>query len=103
MLKGAVVGGPSIVFTRHHEAGKTYIRPHEVPNPIMYRNVLGFNANAVYLNTMLGDMPCGKETVTHYIDPVEAVPGFLRALEHVVWVCGVELPPFFFHNVRDGP
>ena len=29
MLKGAVVGGPSLVFTRYHEAGKTRIRSHK--------------------------------------------------------------------------
>ena len=29
MLKGAVVGGPSLVFTRKHLAGQTRIRPHK--------------------------------------------------------------------------
>ena len=33
MLKGAVVGGLSIVFTRYHEAGVTKIRDHEIENP----------------------------------------------------------------------
>ena len=30
MLKGAMVGGPSIVFNRFHEAGVTQIRPHRL-------------------------------------------------------------------------
>ena len=29
MLKEAVVGGPSLVFTRYHEVGKTRIRSHK--------------------------------------------------------------------------
>ena len=31
MLKGVVVGGPSLVFCRKHEAGKTRIRSHKFP------------------------------------------------------------------------
>ena len=31
MLKGAMVGGPSIVFNRFHEAGVTQITPTDVP------------------------------------------------------------------------
>ena len=30
MLKAAVVGGPSLVFRRYHEVGKTRIRPHQI-------------------------------------------------------------------------
>ena len=30
MLKAAVVGGPSLVFTRYHEVGKTRIRSHQI-------------------------------------------------------------------------
>ena len=33
MLKEAVVGGPSLVFTRYHEVGKTRIRSHKVATP----------------------------------------------------------------------
>ena len=35
MLKGAVVGGPSLVFTRHHEVGVTQIRSHQVDEPYL--------------------------------------------------------------------
>ena len=31
MLKGVVVGRPSLVFCRKHEAGKTRIRSHKFP------------------------------------------------------------------------
>ena len=33
MLKGAAVGGPSIVFTRAHEVGVTKLRAHQVNEP----------------------------------------------------------------------
>ena len=77
MLKGAVVGGPSLVFTRYHEAGKTRIRSHQYPVPRdgevltgahakLCENIQGYDANALYLSTMLNFMPCGKEKVEHY-------------------------------------
>ena len=68
MLKGAVVGGPSLVFTRYHEAGKTRIRSHQYPIPRVCQNILGYDANALYLSTMLREMPCGKETVVRYAE-----------------------------------
>ena len=68
MLKEAVVGGPSLVFTRYHEVGKTRIRSHRsnsVANedPKLCQKIVGYDANALYLSTMLREMPCGKEKV----------------------------------------
>ena len=68
MLKEAVVGGPSLIFTRYHEVGKTRIRSHLYPDTKLCQNILGYDANALYLSTMLRDMPCGKEKVEHYDD-----------------------------------
>ena len=75
MLKAAVVGGPSLVFTRYHEAGKTRIRSHQYPletngtrRAKLCQNILGYDANALYLSTMLRHMPCGKETVVRYAE-----------------------------------
>ena len=65
MLKEAVVGGPSLVFTRVHEVGKTRIRSHQIAEPRLCKNILGYDANALYLSTMLREMPCGKERVVH--------------------------------------
>ena len=53
MLKGAVVGGPSIVFTRLQEAGKTKIRGHQVEDARLCKKILGYDANSLYLSTML--------------------------------------------------
>lgn len=53
MLKRAVVGGPNLVFTRKHEAGKTKIRGHQYVNPKASERVLGYELNT---RTMQQDM-----------------------------------------------
>ena len=44
MLKEAVVGGPSLVFTRYHEVGVTKIRSHRIAEPRLCKNILGYDA-----------------------------------------------------------
>jgi len=56
MLKEAVVGGPSLVFTRYHEVGVTGIRSHRVAEPRLCNNILGYDTNGLYLSTMLREM-----------------------------------------------
>ncbi|MES9994350.1 MAG: hypothetical protein ABW098_20565, partial [Candidatus Thiodiazotropha sp.] len=53
-IKANIVGGPSIIFTRHHCAGKTFIRGQKP-----CRAVLGFDANALYLQAIGQPMPVG--------------------------------------------
>ena len=72
MLKAAVVGGPSLVFTRKHVAGQTRIRPHKFDLARITKRILGYDANSLYPSTMLKDMPCGKETVGHHEEPEAA-------------------------------
>jgi len=87
MLKGAVVGGPSLVFTRRHEAGVTRIRSHQFEEPRLCKKILGFDASALYLSTMLREMPCGKEKVVHYDDDrqAEAAEVLIRRLKAGEW------------------
>ena len=61
MLKRALVGGPSIIFTRYHQKGVTRIRNQDGK---LCRKILGFDANALYLWCIGQDQPCGKETIT---------------------------------------
>lgn len=58
ILKLAVVGGPSLVFTHYHETGATKIRSHWLGNkaPVCGK-ILWYDANALYLSTILQDMP----------------------------------------------
>jgi len=50
----------------------TRIRSHEKIAAKPCKRILGYDANALYLSTMLNDMRCGKEKVTDYEDPVLA-------------------------------
>ena len=85
MLKGAVVGGPSLVFTRKNEAGKTAIRSHKYENARMCRRVFGYDANALYPSTMLQKMPCGKEKVVYYENPAEETENIVGRLRRKEW------------------
>ena len=53
-IKQNIVGGPSIIFTRHHCAGKTLIRGQKKCG-----SILGFDANALYLHSIGKPMPVG--------------------------------------------
>ena len=66
MLKRSIVGGPSVVFTRYHEAGVTRIRAHQLEEPRLCKKILGYDANALYPSTMLRAMPCGRGSVKNY-------------------------------------
>ena len=114
MLKEAVVGGPSLVFTRYHEVGKTRIRSHQIAEPQLCKNILGYDANALYLSTMLREMPCGKEKVVHYTNEyqTDGAPVLKHRLKEGSWFgyaeIDIEIPNHlhqkfeemcpFFHN-----
>ena len=116
MLKEAVVGGPSLVFTRIHEVGKTRIRSHQIAEPQLCKNILGYDANALYLSTMLREMPCGKERVVHYEGEyqTDGAPVLTHRLKERSWFgfaeIDIEIPkhlhqkfeemcPFFYNKV----
>ena len=111
MLKNAMVGGPSIVFNRYHEAGVTQIRPHRFTKTKTCQRIIGYDANALYPSTMLREMPCGKEKVQHFEDPRAAAANLVYALKNKawfgfaevdieipqgLWMKFEEMPPFFF-------
>ena len=59
-------GGPSIIFHRYHEAGKTKLREVEMEAkgqvPKECQKILGYDANALYLWAIMQDMPTGSYT-----------------------------------------
>ena len=61
-----MVGGPSIIFHRYHEVGKTKIRELEMKSqrkkPKVCQKVVGYDANALYLWAIMQDMPTGSFT-----------------------------------------
>ena len=72
MLTTGMIGGPSIVFCRHAEAGVSKIRSHiySEEDAKTCRSVQGLDANSLYLFCSGQEMPCGKEKVFH-CDPAE--------------------------------
>ena len=56
LLKDSIVGGPSIIFNRYHESGKTYIRNGKK----ICKKIIGYDANALYLWAIAQEMPTGK-------------------------------------------
>ena len=72
MLTTGMIGGPSIVFCRHAEAGVSKIRSHiyREADAKTCRSVQGLDANSLYLFCSGQEMPCGKEKVFH-CDPEE--------------------------------
>ena len=56
-VREQVVGGPSIIFNRYHEKGKTFIRAHDSTNPKPCQHIVGLDANALYLWALMQDMP----------------------------------------------
>ena len=63
ILTKGMVGGPSIVFCRHAEAGVSKIRSHiyREEDAKICRSVQGLDANSLYLFCSGQEMPCGKE------------------------------------------
>ena len=63
-MKDNIVGGPSIIFNRYHEKGKTKIRQAQMKamghDPKFCEKVLGYDANALYLWAIMQAMPTGS-------------------------------------------
>ena len=85
MLKGALVGGPSLVFTRKHVVGETTIRSHCFPNSKPVKTILGYDANSLYPSTMQYDMPCGRGVVVTYYNPEEAAQDLPMRIKTRKW------------------
>ena len=55
LVKDNIVGGPAIIFHRYHEKGITKIRGGSE----LFRKIVGYDANALYLWALMQDMPTG--------------------------------------------
>ena len=58
LVKDNIVGGPAIIFHRYHEKDVTKIRGGEE----LFRAIVGYDANALYLWAIMQDMPTGWYT-----------------------------------------
>ena len=82
MLKAAVVGGPSLVFTCRHVAGETRIRSRQYEDARLCRRILGYDANSLYPSTMMKEMPCGPGYVKSYDNP----EAYARVFPQFLWM-----------------
>ena len=107
MLKAAVVGGPSLVFSRKHKVGETRIRSHKYDLARLTKRIVGFDANSLYPSTMLQEMPCAKETVVHYDNPAQAVESLVSRLRRKQWFgsaeVGIEIPCELWERFEEFP
>ena len=108
MLKAAVVGGPSLVFTRKHVAGQTRIRSHKYKDfENLVKRILGFDANSLYPSTMAKEIPCGKETVVTYEDPVQAAHTIIGRMYSTRWFgfaeVDIEVPRYLWKKFEEFP
>ena len=81
LIKGGIVGGPSVVFHRRHIKGETRIREREYGDKAkLCDNILGVDANALYLWCMMQDMPVGYPRRMHAKDQfiTEKLKGFSK-------------------------
>ena len=63
LVKDNICGGPSIIFHRYHEKAITTLRRNEygeASHPC--RSIVGYDANALYLWSLMQDMPMGWYT-----------------------------------------
>ena len=60
MVRSNIVGGPSIIFHRYHEAETTLLRTNkDNMEKKMCKGVTGYDANSLYLWALQQDMPTG--------------------------------------------
>ena len=63
LVKDNICGGPSIIFHRYHEKGITMLRLNEYGKAARpCRSIVGYDANAQYLWSLMQDMPMGWYT-----------------------------------------
>ncbi|KAG3026276.1 hypothetical protein PC121_g24666 [Phytophthora cactorum] len=70
-MKANIAGGPSIIFNRYAKRNETTIRGGK-----LCKKVIGYDANALYLWALGGDMPCGRLTT------IEAYPGIIDDIKN---------------------
>ena len=69
MLLDAVVCGRSLVFKRLQKASKINISSHQYPDACTCKQVLGYDANALYLSMKSHEMLCMPGKVWEYRNP----------------------------------
>ena len=84
LVKDNIVGGPAITFHRYHEKGITKIRGGSE----LCRNIVGYDANALYLWAIMQYMPTGwytRRREEKRFQPQQAQPYGHMAVQWLTW------------------
>ena len=73
------------MFTWRKKAGVTKIRSHQTADQRLCKNIRGYDANALYLFTMLCEMPCGQEEVLHYNSWPDTAALLTQRIKNGIW------------------
>ena len=97
LFKDNIIGGPSIIFNRHHEAGKTFIRNN--PNKSC-EQIVGYDANVLYLCAIGQPMPSGYLLIRHeqnffVREFPEFAGGCCDLIDWIAHECNIEIQPAF--------
>ena len=87
LVKDKIVGGPAIIFHRHHETDITKIRGEET-----CRSIVGYDANALYLWVLMKGMPtgwCTRRREEKQFRPQKAQPFGQMADQWLTWDSGM--------------
>ena len=84
-------GSPSIIFHRHHEAGKTKIREAQKSYAAKpFEKIVGYDANALYLWALIQDMPTGSSSRRLADNEFKPKRSVRLAIEWLEWVAHKE-------------
>ena len=90
LIKDAIVGGPSILFSRYSEINKTYIKSHIYEQPLKVMQISGYDANSLYLSTFENLFPSGimsyrvLDPNSTYLKPIKRPKKYTRELQWLI-------------------
>ena len=91
LIRDNNTGGPSIIFHRYHEAGKTKIREAEKGQDAkLCEKIVGYDANALYLWALMQNMPTGSYTRRMAENEFKPKSSVRMAIEWLEWVAHKE-------------
>ena len=91
LIRDNDTGGPSIIFHRYHEAGKTKIRETERGQAAkLCQKIVGYDANALYLWAVMQNMPTGSYTRRLAENEFKPKGSIKMAIEWLEWVAHKE-------------
>ena len=97
LFKENIVGGPSIIFNRYHETGKTFIQNN--PNKLSQK-IIGYDVNALYLWRKGQNFPAGYPLIRrqekYFVREFPQFSGGCRDwIDWLIHECNIEIQSAF--------